>query len=144
MVRIDFSKLFLTGHPEIDADHRLIVDAINGLSRAIQDKDYELCCERCDHFFESIEGHFGREESILEELGFPRLDGHRESHRNLQEKALTLKGCCLEVREKNNPCPHIDDLLDIVIADFIKYDTEFKSFLDWKGFSTGELPSFAL
>lgn len=143
MDRIDFSKLFLTGHPGIDADHRLIIDAVNGLSKAIQDKNCGLCRARCDHFFESIESHFGREELILEELGFPHLDEHRESHRNLQEKVMTLKGCCLEIRAKNNPCPYLDDLLGIVIADFVKYDNDFKSFLDWKGFSTGELPSFA-
>lgn len=50
--KIELLESFKTGHPEIDADHRVIVDIINDVSDAIRGGDAELCRNLLDSFLD--------------------------------------------------------------------------------------------
>ena len=78
---------WLTGHPDIDADHQVLVRTVNELSSAMmQSKGREVLGAILDTLARYTVEHFAREERIWEQGGLPSLDGHRQLHADLAGK----------------------------------------------------------
>lgn len=75
MTTIQWTEAMSVGVEELDQDHRHLIQMINGLHYS--DTGFvELFNELLDY----VGGHFEREESHLESMGYPGLDGHRAQH----------------------------------------------------------------
>ena len=81
-----------------------------------------------ERLLEEIARHFACEEQILIRLGYPRAEEHREIHRQLVDKALSLKAEYLRGGQfKAFPFfPFILD--DVVLGHMLKDDQLFFSY----------------
>ncbi|NPB08449.1 MAG: hemerythrin family protein [Aquificae bacterium] len=70
------------GIPEIDAQHRKLVEMLNEFYRELEEGHEEEAVRR---FFGElgryVEEHFRYEERFMEEIGFPELENHKKTHR---------------------------------------------------------------
>lgn len=89
---IEWKPALELGVPEIDADHRALVDMLNRVIAAEDREEAMVVLEELEHY---THYHFAREEALMAECGFEFAREHEREHRTLY----------LEVRNQ------IDDLL---------------------------------
>lgn len=70
------SNRYLLGNPGMDATHAEFVALINRLAEADGREFQALFLELLDH----TSDHFGAEEALMEESGFPAIAEHRAEH----------------------------------------------------------------
>ena len=81
-----------SGHPEIDAQHRLLIEmaneyfnvALNPLAKSAG------AVSLLTNLLRELATHFDFEERILEQIGYPRVKEHRRIHHEMLRKAATL------------------------------------------------------
>jgi hemerythrin len=92
------------GQAVIDADHRRLVDLINGVEAA-------LVAESCTHrelkaSLEALHGytreHFEREESLMSSVRYADLPGHRVHHRALRRQLVELTAAFERVKAQDD------------------------------------------
>lgn len=84
---LEWGPSWMTGHPVIDADHKMLVQYVNELNLAmVNGKGREVTSVILDKLVEYTLGHFKREEAIWVEGGLPSIAEHRNTHNNLVEK----------------------------------------------------------
>ncbi len=82
---------FATGIKEIDNDHKSLFDLIGQFYDAYASgKGAEKLDPVFDELMAYSEYHFKREEELLEKIGFPGLDEHKESHKFIKKKVIEL------------------------------------------------------
>jgi methyl-accepting chemotaxis protein len=80
---------WLTGHPVIDADHKMLVQYVNELSAAMmQSKGRNVISATLDKLAQYTVDHFAREEAIWTENNLPGLADHKGSHADLTATVL--------------------------------------------------------
>jgi len=120
---------FLVGLPAVDDDHRMLVSMINRIGAEIEEASYELCVDLFDDFEEAAIAHFRREEEILERLGYPEIERHRNYHADLVRRVRELKSLGYEKVSKDALFHRFVDMADFVVDDIFRGDLEFKDFL---------------
>jgi len=128
-MKIELLETFITGHPVIDRQHRSIVDAINGVSDAINSGAYDRCAILLDDFLGICENHFTTEEKILEDLGYPGVKEHAVFHQELILKARAVKSLCMDTHKPDSIKRCFDEMATLLIEDVVKGDLQFVSFL---------------
>ena len=113
-----------TGHPEIDEDHKKLVELINLVSDAIEANDGDRCKKMFASFVEFAEDHFRREEVILKKIGFPKIDHHIEYHNKLLVDAHKTRDRC-ESAEGGLLKECFNELVGFLVDDILKGDIEF-------------------
>jgi len=128
-MKFELQDSFLTGHPGIDEDHRLLVEAVNLIGEAIADNEIGQCRRLLDSFVAIARGHFSREEAILRAVRFPGVDKHCEYHDGLLERAGTVRRMCRKMvdRERLKTC--FEEMSGFMIDDIIEGDHIFVSYL---------------
>jgi len=72
------------GDTVVDKDHRFLIEMINSFQSSIQTFDTPAnLLVALGQLGEYAKKHFIREENLQESIGYPGLEGHRESHRQL-------------------------------------------------------------
>ena len=79
------------GVPELDADHRILVDLINKLADAQDVNDAGVIESVLDRLAIYIDEHFQREEAYMESAGYPQLPEHRQKHRALTAQVEQIR-----------------------------------------------------
>ena len=125
---LDINKSLL-GHAELDTDHQHLVDHLNSLAAEIPEASYELCVELFDAIERTARDHFAREETILEQAGFPGLERHRRYHAELIEHIRQLRSLGWEMADKDALFHRFVEMANFVIEDVIHGDQEFKDYL---------------
>jgi hemerythrin len=88
---ISWQKRYETGHPLIDAQHKLLVFLFKRLDAAIKTSQPAARLSRI--VLETrrfVEFHFISEENLMEETGFHGLDAHRQMHAELLLEMNTM------------------------------------------------------
>jgi len=95
---IEWDSSLETGVAEIDADHRNLVRLINDLDMMLsQGVDPARFGGVIDTLIDYAENHFRREEEMLENLGYPDVGGHVESHAGFGHRlGAMVAGCIIE------------------------------------------------
>lgn len=124
---------FVTGHPEIDADHKQIIDTTVLVLEAIEERDPQQCSQLLDSFVEVARNHFANEEEILKRVGYPRVEQHCEYHGELILRANAVKELCQEMSDHGRLKECFEEMCTFLIDDIVKGDTEFISFLKEAG-----------
>lgn len=132
-MKVELLKTFITGHPVIDAEHQKIVNAINDVSGAIVDGEYDRCATLLEDFLTICEEHFKTEEALLEDLGYPGLHDHAVFHKELIIKAKAVKTLCMDMDAPDTIKRCFDEMATLLIEDVVKGDMQFVSFLIEKG-----------
>lgn len=132
-MKVELLDTFITGHPEVDDDHRRIVSVINDVSASIKAGAYERCAVLLDDFLNICLDHFAAEEKLLGELEYPGLHGHALFHKELILKAKAVKTLCLDVSNPESVQRCFDEMATLLIEDVVRGDLQFVSFLIEKG-----------
>lgn len=111
---VDWNDSYLTGHKEIDDDHRTILLFINGIEYDVKSgANVNTLRQSISSLIGEIEEHFKREERVMKELGAPlsSIKKIQEEHQILWEKgSLILEELYSTKLEKNQK----DKCLEIV------------------------------
>jgi hemerythrin len=88
MVRfIEWSNELSVGIEEIDAQHKVLVDLLNQIHEAIQQRQgAEATGEIIERLGEYTRIHFAVEESLMRILHYPEYERHKEEHDQLIEQ----------------------------------------------------------
>ena len=132
-MKIELLESFLTGHHEIDEDHRNLVETINLVSEAIDSKEMDQCKSLLDSFVEVAKNHFAREEAILREIKYPGIEKHCEYHDGLLGRANIVKRLCQDMAERGKLKDCFEGMANFFIDDVVKGDVMFVSYLEQVG-----------
>ena len=129
MLDIEWLASYEIGAPEIDHDHRELVDAFRSVQAAFANARYEECRERIGTFAERAAEHLVREEEFLHRVGFPGADDHADHHAELLARIALVRDACASEEEPMVLAGHLDALAAVLMTDLIGGDLEFKAFL---------------
>ncbi len=106
-VLFKWDESFSVGIPEIDRQHRILVDMINDLSKqAANDRGLQLMKRILQGLVDYTAFHFSYEEAMLERQGYEALERHKAKHRKLIAQVLDF-----QARLENNEEHIVVDLL---------------------------------
>lgn len=84
MTLIRWTTEFEVGIPEVDEEHRHLVELINGLHDIMQmGADYVQVVELLGEIYSQIAAHFEAEEALMQASGYAGLAEHKEDHDTL-------------------------------------------------------------
>lgn len=87
MALIEWRKEFETGVPDVDFEHRELVDLINALHAEIgQGADRTRVHEFLGEVFARIAAHFALEESIMRKHSYDEYAAHKAEHEQLLDE----------------------------------------------------------
>jgi len=84
---LEWGAAWLTGHPVIDADHKMLVQYVNDLSHAMHaGEGRSVAADILAKLVQYTRDHFAREEVIWKEGGLATLPQHLQTHTSLVSK----------------------------------------------------------
>lgn len=86
--KITWDSSFETGIPEIDDQHRHLVEIINTLSDGIGHATKKNLTDIILQLKEYAQFHFRAEEGIMEQNGYKDLEEHRDEHERFVDQIL--------------------------------------------------------
>lgn len=123
--RIEWQSEWESGNKEIDQQHLVMIEIANRLiNMSFAGSDYQATLHQLDLLLNHIVRHFGYEEKILANIGYPDLPSHSDIHRSLVTKALRLKDSYIngEIRASAFFSFMIDD---VILGHLQDVDTRF-------------------
>ena len=128
-VPIEWFDSLAVGHPDMDADHRRILAYLNDIFWPDGESFGEHIQASCLGLRECLGNHFIREEDLLRDVQYPKLDRHFENHRILVQRMDELVAYCQAACIEAKPEVCFSELYDLVMDHVVRHDLEFKSFL---------------
>ena len=108
---MQWSQKMSVGVPELDDDHKRLIDIINRLAEHAGDETKESVLRQALYGLQRYaEVHFRREEAVMSACSFKGLDHHKQEHLAFVERISTLNRT-FEVQGKNAASSLPDDLL---------------------------------
>jgi hemerythrin-like metal-binding protein len=98
MEQIEWHETYAIGLPQLDDDHRRLIDLANAIIAAHDDGDCPEYQRRGADFVAALREHFPREEKFLAEIEYPHLETHAGYHRRMIERAEAFLVLCARVR----------------------------------------------
>jgi hemerythrin len=90
-MKAEFTDNLITGNATIDGQHRELIDKINNLLDAIEThKDKSVAVSTLDFLNDYVEYHFGEEEKLQREAGYPGIEDHIKQHNALRKTVADL------------------------------------------------------
>ncbi len=87
MALLTWSKKYLTGIDTIDRDHQALFSAVNELHTNISDgADAEDVEKTLNMLVDYVDGHFAREEDLMQSCNYPDLVEHMRIHRKISHQ----------------------------------------------------------
>ncbi|MFQ6607878.1 MAG: bacteriohemerythrin [Fidelibacterota bacterium] len=75
-----WDEKYSVGNPDIDAQHKSMIELANSLSEDRKDEDNSGIIRR---LYKHIREHFEDEENMMAKIGYPKLTEHKEHHKKL-------------------------------------------------------------
>jgi hemerythrin len=93
-----FDDTLITGNEMIDNQHKELIEKINGLLKACEEGNAKIkAIQMLDYLSEYTDFHFGAEEKLQEEIGYPGLALHQEKHKEFVQTIAELHEMLAEV-----------------------------------------------
>lgn len=125
---------FCTGHPAIDSDHRRLARALarglDGLNGGVLHEGVTQALGGM--VVQALAHHLRREEDILRECGYPRLDNHAAHHADLLRRAELLGEAC-EAADRKGLRDCFEQLTALFVEEVVGGDHAFISWLEEQG-----------
>ena len=120
------------GIKEIDDQHKVLVDLINKLYRAMkQGSGYRIVDQIMKELTDYTKFHFGFEEKQFQKFGYPELEEHKEIHRNLVAKVVDFQNQ-LRGGKANVTMDLMNFLVDWLQTHILKVDRKYLPYLQGK------------
>ncbi|WP_157092183.1 diguanylate cyclase [Thioalkalivibrio nitratireducens] len=115
LVELVWESDYASGHPVIDAEHRRLFELANRvLAEALSSRsEPDRLADAVSTLVREVERHFGHEERILEDCGFPGLQGHSKAHQALLRRAREV-----EAAVRNGPVS-VATLVEFLAQDLV-------------------------
>ena len=126
VLELVFRERYRSGHPAIDQEHAQLFELANKVlaASAVGYDDPSELRRALDELVHHVTVHFAHEESLLAEIGYPRLSAHRLAHARLLGEAVRLQTAAAGRRV---PPGELVDFLarDVVARHLLVADGEF-------------------
>ncbi|MDO5424424.1 MAG: hemerythrin family protein [Eubacteriales bacterium] len=87
----EFDETLITGNDMIDAQHKELIEKINKLLQSCEDRSDKIgAIKMLDYLADYTDFHFGAEEKLQEEIGYPGLAEHKKKHEELRQVVKEL------------------------------------------------------
>lgn len=91
MTLLEWHEEYSVGVPDVDHEHREIIDLINDVHGRLQDRESEADIIAClGEIFAKISAHFALEERVMREAGYAEYLAHKEDHEKLLDELREL------------------------------------------------------
>jgi hemerythrin-like metal-binding protein len=121
MSLIEWRKEFETGIPDVDHEHRELVDLINSLHAHIESRaDKPRIPEFLGEVFARIAAHFALEESIMRKHAYDEYESHKAEHEKLLDEIRDIMDA-----QRNAPSSLYENKLSTVVKNW--FIDHFKS-----------------
>jgi hemerythrin-like metal-binding protein len=121
MSLIEWRKEFETGIPDVDHEHRELVDIINRLHEHITSgADRSHITKFLGEVFAKIAAHFALEESIMRKHAYDEYEAHKAEHERLLDEIRDIMDA-----QRDNPSSAYGDSLSSTVRDW--FVNHFKS-----------------
>ena len=88
----EFDDTLITGNDMIDGQHKELIGKINDLLRSCEKGDGKLTAiKTLDYLVDYTDFHFGEEEKLQEEIGYPGITEHKKEHEKFRRTVEELR-----------------------------------------------------
>ncbi len=94
MLRLEFPESLLTGHAEVDRQHRILFDAADRVL-AVREASRDTVIPAIRFLLSYVHYHFRAEEALMDAIGYDRAEHHRRQHTMLREAVEQVKEAVL-------------------------------------------------
>jgi hemerythrin-like metal-binding protein len=119
---------FETGHPELDAQHREIIEKVNEIVISGAPCG-ALATRACQELPKLIENHGLAEDKVLAEIGYADAGQHSQTHTDMFNQACKISKDCNKSCVAQATATCVPDWINIVLDHFLREDLLFKSLL---------------
>jgi hemerythrin-like metal-binding protein len=121
MTLIEWRKEFETGVPDIDHEHREIIELINNLHEQMAGgADHAQVADFLGEVFAKIAAHFALEESVMRKHSYDEYEAHKADHERLLDEIRDIMDA-----QQEDPSAAYGDSLSSTIRDW--FVNHFKS-----------------
>ena len=132
-IKFEWLETFEIGCKTIDDDHRRMLSIMRQIEASGRALRFERCAELLDTLIAFAQAHFTREEALLEKIGFPATEEHKEYHANLLARAENVKEVCKVIKSERAFLDCCEEMFGFLIDDVVKGDLKIKSYMQEKG-----------
>lgn len=107
MIAYSWNDKYLTGHAEIDAQHRHLFDVLNRLYTALKEQRGDAGIQvALDELADYVQVHFATEERVMRDNDYPGLDEHSAAHARFTREVGSMR--------QRGPYMHAFELLNFI------------------------------
>lgn len=92
MAFFNWTNDLASGNPQIDSDHKHLIDLLNKLHEAMSTgKGNTVLGNILDELIKYTATHFRREETLMQQIGYAEYESHKAEHSKLVNEVLALQ-----------------------------------------------------
>ncbi|MCX8070702.1 MAG: bacteriohemerythrin [Thermodesulfovibrionales bacterium] len=92
MALLNWGSLFETKISEIDTQHKKLVDLLNTVHEAVQNKKTtDVMNKTLSELVNYTKNHFTTEERLMKQHNYPDYEKHKKEHENLSQKVVEFQ-----------------------------------------------------
>ncbi|MSP43849.1 MAG: hypothetical protein EXR08_10905 [Alphaproteobacteria bacterium] len=133
MPKYQWHSIYDLNVPELDGDHRVMLELVNLTARAAESGNVERREKGIQRLLEFSLPHFAREETLLTEWGFAEVAVHQDYHRGMYQKSYDNFEKLRSLVEYGETADICNEALAYLVDDIIRGDMTLKSFLMEQG-----------
>jgi hemerythrin-like metal-binding protein len=119
-------RAHMTGHPEIDAQHREMARLLYELAEAARRKEGPVACLRLfDDYIKYTRFHFAHEEKLMAAGGYPLVPSHHDTHEKLLSQLVAMRSFIME----DDPKLIASDAFEWLVVHIERNDKELAAYL---------------
>lgn len=113
----EFTDNLITGNKTIDSQHKELIGKINDLLNVVEtSKEKAVAAKTLNFLNDYVIYHFGAEEKLQEEVGYPGLEDHKKQHEILKQTVADLTEM---LEEEEGPSPAFVEQLNKKVIEWL-------------------------
>ena len=115
----EFDDTLVTGNELIDSQHRELIGKINDLLKSCEEEtDLRAAVKMLNYLADYTEYHFGEEEALQAEIGYPGIEEHKKKHEELRKTVEELHEM---LEEQEGPTKAYVDQVNKNVTEWLYY-----------------------
>ncbi|CAA7611715.1 conserved hypothetical protein [Candidatus Terasakiella magnetica] len=130
MAYLEWTENLSVGIPRMDAHHRRLIELINLLFDAMQGDASRVVETVLGNLLDYTRYHFAEEEKILAACGYPDLEEHRRTHRDMVGEVAAMESRTLTQPGSVSPSEMLDFLSRWLMQHIIGKDLRYRPYAE--------------
>jgi hemerythrin-like metal-binding protein len=127
----EWSEFMSVGVPLLDSDHKALIQLINQLHDALEDKEESSVLNQIfERLVAYTEVHFAREEQVMEACGYPGISEHNKEHLRFTQDMRYMRDRYFRGEEAGVGCELLDYLKDWLNRHILIEDMAYKPYAE--------------